>query len=188
MLNSMRDERKTYEEFLELQKNCEDRLEFINGIIMMSPSPSIAHQRISGNLYFELRKYLNGKKCDVFSAPTDILLVKNNEKNLVIPDLSVICDKTGFTNNQYIGIPSLMIEILSPSNQSYDLIVKLDMYMRYGVKEYWIVNPMKKSLTIFALDEAGGYEQYCVLHETGTIESKLFFDFKITMEDILNGI
>lgn len=188
MINIARDEIKTYEEFLEIQKSCNDRLEFINGVIMMSPSPSIPHQRISGNLFFELRKYLTDKSCDVFSAPTDILLIKDNEKNLVIPDLSVICDKNGFTNNKYIGVPSLMIEILSPSNQSHDLIVKLDMYMRYGVKEYWIINPMKKSLTIFALDDTGGYEQYCVLHEIGNIDSKLFPDFKISMNDIFYGV
>lgn len=178
----------TFEKFLEIQNKTTDRLEFVDGIIMMAPSPSIPHQRISGNLYFELRKYFNNKSCDVFSAPTDIELVKDDKRNLVIPDLSVICDKNGFTNNKYIGIPTLIIEILSPSNQAHDLITKMDLYMRYGVKEYWIINPMKKSLSIYALDENNEYEQYCVLHDIGNIESKAFKDLKINMKDIFLDI
>lgn len=187
MPNTVENKFKTYDEFIDINNNSNDRLEYINGLICMSPSPSIPHQRISGNLYFELRNFFKNKKCDVFSAPTDIMLVKDNNKNLVIPDLSVICNKSGFTNNKYVGVPTLIVEILSPSNQSHDLITKMNLYVRYGVKEYWIVNPMKYSIDIYSLDEYGGYEQYCVRHKTGKIESKIFKELDIDMEEIFLG-
>ncbi|MEG1287472.1 MAG: Uma2 family endonuclease [Clostridium sp.] len=179
---------KTYDEFLDIQNSSENRLEYIDKLICMSPSPSIPHQRISGNLYGLLWTFFKGKTCDVFSAPTDIELSKDNNKNVVIPDLSVICDKNGFTNNKYIGVPTLIIEILSPSNQSHDLVTKMNLYMRYGVKEYWIINPMKYSIDVYSLDENGGYEQYCVRHKIGDIESKVFKELNIDMEDIFLGV
>ena len=184
MFNIVENYFTTYDEFWNMKNNTDEKLEYIDGLVLMSPSPSIPHQRISGNLYFALRSFFKDKKCDVFSAPTDIELVKDDSKNLVIPDLSVICDKSGFTNNRYIGIPNLIIEILSPSNQSHDLVTKMDLYMRYGVREYWIVNPMKKSLTVYSMDETGGYEQYCVRNEIGKVESKIFTELEIDMEEI----
>ncbi|WP_373558584.1 Uma2 family endonuclease [Bacillus sp. FJAT-45350] len=62
---------------------------------------------------------------------------------IVIPDLSGICDKSGLNENRYVGVPTVIFEIISPSNQSHDLVFKLNLYMEYGVKEYWIVNPLR---------------------------------------------
>lgn len=188
MPNTLKNEFKTYDEYLHISNNSEQRLEYIDNLICMSPSPSIPHQRISSNLHALLWNFFRGKSYDVFSAPTDIELIKDGSNNLVIPDLSVICDKTGFTNNKYIGVPTLIIEILSPSNQSHDLVTKMNLYMKYGVKEYWIVNPMKYSLDIYSLDENGGYEQYCVRHKTGKIESNIFSELNISMEDIFSDL
>ena len=176
---------ETYVEYLKIKETAEGICEYINGIVCMSPSPSTGHQRISGNLYFELRNYFKGKTCEVFSAPYDIQLINGNEKNLVIPDISVICDKSGFTNNKYIGVPSLIIEILSPSNQSHDLITKLGLYEKYGVKEYWIVSPKNKSIIIYSLDNEGHYD----IFENKTIDSEfisssIFENLKINMKDI----
>lgn len=88
---------------------------------------------------------------------------------IVIPDLSVICDKSGFTESRYIGVPSLIVEILSPSNQSHDLITKLTLYMNAGINEYWIVNPMLHSVTVYSLNEERMYEQYDMKTEGGNI-------------------
>ena len=101
--------------------------------------------------------FLKGRSCEVFAAPYDIELYKDgiDGKKIVIPDLSVICNKDGFTENKYIGVPTLIVEILSPSNQAHDLVTKLNIYMKYGVKEYWIVNPMKESITVYTLDDNG---------------------------------
>jgi Uma2 family endonuclease len=103
---------------------------------------------------------------------------------IVIPDLSVICDKRGFTESRYIGVPNLIIEILSPSNQSHDLITKLNLYMNYGVQEYWIVNPMLNSVTVYALNEKEMYEQHDMKTESGTITSKILDGFTTDLREI----
>lgn len=185
MENRIYFKKETYEEYLKIKSNTDTICEYVNGIVCMSPSQSTKHQRISGNLYFELRNYFKGKTCEVFSAPYDIQLINGNEKNLVIPDISVICNKSGFTNNKYIGVPNLIIEILSPSNQSHDLITKLGLYEKYGVKEYWIVSPKNKSIIIYSLDENGHYdifENKTIASES--ISSSVFADLKINMKDI----
>ncbi len=152
----------------------------------MSPSPSTKHQRISSKLHAKLYILLEGKNCEVFHAPFDILLKKDDVEGekLVIPDLSVICDKSGFTDNKYIGVPSLIIEILSPSNQSHDLVTKLNLYMKYGVKEYWIVNPILNTVMLYTLNKDGMYEQSVVKTESGIVKSKLLEEFEVDIEEL----
>ena len=176
----------SYQDYLELKEKSDNILEYIDGTVYMSPSPSTKHQRISGKLHAKLYNLLEGKECEVFHAPFNILL-KNDYiegDKLVIPDLSVICDKSGFTDNKYIGVPSLIIEILSPSNQSHDLVTKLNLYMKYGVKEYWIVNPILNTVMLYTLNEGKMYEQGIVKTETGIVKSKLFETFEVDIEDL----
>lgn len=176
----------SYEDYLELREKSDNILEYIDGIVYMSPSLSTKHQRISSKLHAKLYNILEGKSCEVFHAPFDILL-KNDGiegEKLVIPDLSVICDKSGFTDNKYIGVPSLIIEILSPSNQSHDLVTKLNIYMKYGVKEYWIVNPILNNVMLYTLNQDKMYEQSIVKTETGIVKSKLFEEFEVDIEEL----
>lgn len=176
----------SYEDYLKLKEKSDNILEYIDGIVYMSPSPSTKHQRISSKLHAKLYNILEGTNCEVFHAPFDILL-KNDEiegEKLVIPDLSVICDKSGFTDNKYIGVPSLIIEILSPSNQSHDLVTKLNIYMKYGVNEYWIVNPILNTVMLYTLNKEKMYEQSIVKTETGIVKSKLFEEFEIDIEEL----
>ena len=176
----------SYEAYLELREKSDNILEYIDGIVYMSPSPSTKHQRISSKLHAKLYNILEGKSCEVFHAPFDILL-KNDDiegEKLVIPDLSVICDKSGFTDNKYIGVPSLIIEILSPSNQSHDLVTKLNIYMKYGVKEYWIVNPILNTVMLYTLNQDKMYDQSIVKTETGIVKSKFFEEFEVDIEEL----
>lgn len=176
----------SYEDYLELREKSDNILEYIDGMVYMSPSPSTKHQRISSKLHAKLYNLLEGNSCEVFHAPFDILLKNDNieGEKLVIPDLSVICDKSGFTDNKYIGVPSLIIEILSPSNQSHDLVTKLNLYMKYGVKEYWIVNPILNTVMLYTLNKDNMYEQSIVKTETGIVKSKLFENFEVDIEDL----
>lgn len=172
-------ERISVEEYFKIRESSEELLEYIDGYVYMSPSPTTKHQRISGNLYFEMRSFLKEKSCEVFHAPYDIEL-RNEEINgtkIVIPDLAVICDKTGFTDQRYIGVPALVVEILSPSNQTHDLITKLNLYMNYGVKEYWIANPMLNSMMIYTLNDNGMYEQHDLKVEEGFVTSRVLEGF-----------
>ncbi|MFQ6731356.1 Uma2 family endonuclease [Virgibacillus tibetensis] len=152
----------------------------------MSPSLSTIHQRISGRLHAALFNLLEGKACEVFHAPFDVELSKKGveDKKVVIPDLSVICDKEGLGSNKYTGAPTIIIEIISPSNQSHDLVTKLNLYMEYSVKEYWIVNPLLNTVQLYLLDEEGTYQQKDVARYQGTVKSKVLAGFEVDIEKL----
>lgn len=185
-MNLYINESMSIDDYFKIREKSEHLLEYIDGFIYMSPSPSTKHQRISSKLHIKLGNFLAGKHCEVFHAPFDIEL--KNEiiegTKIVIPDLSVICEKRGFTESRYIGVPNLVVEILSPSNQSHDLITKLNLYMNYGVKEYWIVNPMLHSITVYALNDESMYDQHDMKTRNGIITSKFLVGFKIDLEEI----
>lgn len=176
----------TIDEFYKIKESTDKILEFIDGVIYMSPSPSTKHQRISGRLYAKLFNFLEGKECEAFSAPYDVQLHREDiqEDKVVIPDISVICDKSGIEDSKYIGIPTFIIEILSPSNQSNDLVVKLNLYMKYGVKEYWIINPMINTVQTYSLNNDGLYDQIDVVKNSGTISSKIFNGFTVDIGEL----
>jgi Uma2 family endonuclease len=176
----------TIEEFYRLRESTDKLLEYIDGVVFMSPSPSTKHQRISGRLHAQLFNFLEEKDCEVFHAPFDIELNKEEMEGtkIVIPDLSVICDKSGLQDDKYVGVPTLIMEILSPSNQSHDLVFKLNLYMQYGVKEYWIVNPLLNTIQIYSLDEKGQYQQTDIVKETGTVYSEMLPGFSVNVEKI----
>lgn len=98
----------TIDEFYNMKEGTDNILEFIDGVVYMSPSPSTKHQRISGRLYVKLFNFLQGKECEVFSAPYDVQLHREDihEDKVVISDISVICDKSGIEDNKYIGVPT----------------------------------------------------------------------------------
>ncbi|MBC2725654.1 MAG: Uma2 family endonuclease [Desulfosporosinus sp.] len=183
----------TMAEYNKLRENSESRFEYIDGIVYMTPSPSTKHQRISSRLHAKLFNFLEGKECEVFPAPFDIELRtaddnqgdQTEKTKVVIPDLSVICDKTKLGENKYVGSPELIVEIISPSNQAHDLVKKLSLYMQYGVKEYWIVNPLLNTVQIYGLNEEGQYHQVEVLKETGIAHSEVLEGFSISLEELL---
>jgi Uma2 family endonuclease len=187
-VNLPKENHLTLAEFYHLRENTEQLIEFVDGVIFMSPSPSTMHQRISGRLHAQLFNLLEGKDCEVFHAPFDIELTKDNldGTKIVIPDLSVICDKSGLNENKYVGVPTLIIEIISPSNQSHDLVFKLNLYMQYGVKEYWIVNPILNTVQVYKLESDGQYYQLDVAKGLGTIQSTIFQEFKVDLEKLFS--
>jgi Uma2 family endonuclease len=185
-MNLYKNKQMSFNDYLEIREKSEELLEYIDGIVYMSPSPSTKHQRISRKLLIKLDKFLDGSPCEVFHAHFDIELKNENMEGIkiVIPDISVICDKSGFTESRYIGVPSLIVEILSPSNQSHDLITKLYLYMNAGIKEYWIVNPMLHSVTVYSLNEEGMYEQHDMKTESGKISSNFLQGFSVDLKEI----
>lgn len=185
-MSSPQGEKVTLEEFYRRREETKNLLEYLDGSVLMSPSPSTQYQRISGKLQAKLFNFLEGSDCEVFSAPYDIQLYQDGLKGdrIFIPDLSVICDKEGTEENKYVGVPSLIVEIFSLSNQSHDLVLKMNMYMQYGVKEYWIVNPMLNVVQLYVIDDGGSYQQKDIIKETGFIESKEFPGFVVHSEDI----
>jgi Uma2 family endonuclease len=179
------DSQMTYEEFLKLREETDRRVEYVDGIVYLSPSPSTTHQRISMKLSAFLYDLLEGKECEVFAAPYDIELTndKTEEKKVVVPDLSIICDKEGLTETKYVGVPEIIIEILSPSNQSHDLIFKTNLYQQMGVKEYWIVNPILENVMVYSLGEDGTY-RLIENEKEGSVTSRVIESFKVSVEKL----
>ena len=140
----------TYDEFINLDNDTYELLEYIDGTVYNQSSPSRIHQIVSINIATEFNVFSKNRACKPFIAPFDIIL-KNEKKEYprkVIPDISIICDKMGLNDKNYVGAPTLIVEILSPSNESHDLVTKMNLYQKFGVNEYWIVNPKIKTISI----------------------------------------
>ncbi len=167
----------TYKDYLTWNDN--ERWELINGVAYnMTPAPSVNHQRVSRQLLLQIGIFLSDKPCEVFSAPLDVRLPETNEKdedikNVVQPDMFVVCDSSKLDEKGCKGAPDLIIEIVSPSSASIDNIKKLQQYEKNGVKEYWIVHPIYKIVTIYKIMENGLYGKPETYSEEDKIEVEL---------------
>ena len=130
--------------------DTDERFELIDGVIYVMASPSRAHQKISGSLFYQLYNFLKGKTCEVYSAPFAVYLDKND--TLVQPDIVVVCDKSKLTDSGCDGAPDLIVEILSPSTSRHDKVTKLNRYLQAGVREYWIVDTEAKTVMVHILE------------------------------------
>ncbi len=144
----------TYEEFLEIARESENRYEYIDGQIYLLASPKVNHQKMVMVVSSKLSSWFQNKKCFPLTSPLDVTLYKDDDPNVVQPDLLVICDHENIKEDDtYIGTPALLVEILSESSRSKDIIKKLDLYMCGGVEEYWIVNPFSEEINIYWFKE-----------------------------------
>jgi len=122
-------------------------------------APSWQHQDVGGSLYVQLAHFLEGKTCTVFIAPFDVRLNADTYDNTVVqPDIVVICDRAKLNRAGCAGAPDMVIEILSPSTTSYDMILKYQKYLQAGVREFWIVDPAIKVVRVCILND-DKYEQ-----------------------------
>ena len=130
------------------------RAELIDGKIYNQAAPSRIHQKLLGELYTVINTYIKTRNgfCQVYPAPFAVKLLADQD-TIVEPDISVICDPKKLTDRGYTGAPDWIIEIVSPSTASHDYIRKLKLYADAGVKEYWIVDPDKKSVYVYHLEE-----------------------------------
>ena len=128
------------------------RAELIDGAIYDMAPPNRKHQEILSFLHLKIGNYLEGKSCKVYPAPFGVYLHnEDGTTDAVEPDISVICDKDKLSLRGCEGAPTWIIEIVSLGNMAHDYITKLGLYQRHGVKEYWIVNPEKETVTVYSL-------------------------------------
>jgi len=137
-----------------------ERAELIDGKIYYMAPPNTRHQRLVHFFDREIGNYIQSHKgdCEVFPAPFAVFL-NENDTNYVEPDISVICDKNKITDKGCNGVPDWIIEIVSPSSKSIDYFTKLFKYRTAGVREYWIVDPMKELVMVYRF-EKGIMEEY----------------------------
>jgi Uma2 family endonuclease len=152
-------ERFSYADYLRWPED--ERWELIDGeAYAMVPAPTPEHQELAGELFFQIRGQLAGKACRPYLAPFDVRLGAEGAGDAetyttVQPDLSVICDRSRIDAKGCRGAPDWIIEVISPSTAVRDQITKRDLYERHGVREYWIVHPTDRVLTIYRRAGAG---------------------------------
>ena len=160
------------------------RAELIDGRMYMMAPPNTRHQRIVGDLYAAIHNHIKAKggSCEVFPAPFAVFL-NEDDLNYVEPDISVICDKSKLTERGCNGAPDWIIEIISPSTSRIDYGIKLFKYRSAGVREYWIVNPLKKTVMVYDLEKDEQSNQY---DYEDTISSCIYNDLTINVADLFS--
>ena len=158
------------------------RAEVFDGQIYYMASPSQDHQTISMELSTMLNTYLKSKhgSCRVFHAPFDVKL-QDTPLTIVQPDLMIVCDKDKLDGKRCNGAPDFIIEIISPSNPADDYIRKLYYYKNAGVREYWIVDPRRKTVTVNYFDGNMLNIQYSF---DSTIKVNIYDDLFINFSEI----
>jgi len=137
------------------------RYELIDGAAyLMAPAPDLAHQQIAGEIFRQLSNALKDAACQAFIAPVDVRLPKAVEADDAVdtvlqPDVLVVSDPSKLDRRGVRGAPDLIVEVLSPSTASHDQVLKRRVYERAGVREYWLVHPTDRVLTVYRLTESG---------------------------------
>ena len=130
------------------------RAELIDGQLYAMAPPSRLHQELSFSIARKIADYIDSHNgdCKVYPAPFAVNLNADDE-TYVEPDISVICDKSKLTDKGCNGAPDLIIEIVSPSSRKMDYSTKNTLYSNAGVREYWIVDPVKERTTTYRYEE-----------------------------------
>lgn len=130
------------------------RAELIDGQIYYMSAPNIVHQRLLGYFYRTIADYIDSHNgaCEAFMAPFAVFLNKDN-RNYVEPDLSVICDPGKLTDQGCKGAPDWIIEIVSPGSKQMDYYKKLFKYRTAGIREYWVVDHDRQTVTVYHFEK-----------------------------------
>lgn len=153
----------------------------------MTPSPSTLHQRVAHRLNQHISEYVSKNLSgEIFFAPLDVVL---SEHDVVLPDLLYISGtRKGIVHHENIqGVPDLIIEITSPSSIERDRLIKKELYARFGVQEYWLVDLKEKHVEVLTLNE-GRYDLVAVFFEQDTLSTPLFPGLALSLSHIFSTI
>ncbi|MBI5242462.1 MAG: Uma2 family endonuclease [Elusimicrobia bacterium] len=174
----------TYEDYLLFPEDGR-RHELIDGDHFMTPAPSTRHQKIVGNLARFLGDHVALTKAgEVFVSPTDVVL---SDLDVVQPDLLFVCAARAsiITEKNIQGPPDFVIEIISETSRKTDETIKRKLYERYGVREYWIVDPELETVDVHRLGERGCVRAAELSLEAGhAVETPLLPGLKLKLSDI----
>ncbi len=180
----VKSKKHTYADYLQLDDD--KRYEIIDGELIMVPSPYTRHQIISQNLNMEVYKFVIENNLGyVIAAPMDVYL---DEFNVVQPDILFISNKRKsiITERCIKGAPDLVIEILSESSLQKDRIDKKELYERFGVREYWIVDPLYKIVEIYIL-KSKAFILYKTFSQNDVLSSKLLKGLKVNLNRVFES-
>ena len=169
------------------------RYELIDGVAYaMGPAPVRRHQGILGEVFRQVANVLDGSPCRPYIAPFDVRLPKadeidNDVDTVVQPDLVVICDRAKLDDKGCRGAPDWVVEVLSPSTAGHDQILKRALYQRVGVREYWLVHPVDRIVTIYTLN-AGSYGAPDMRELVGTLAVGVLPEIVIDWERVVREL
>ncbi len=159
--------------------------ELLNGEIMRRSSPNIPRQRVSLKLIRHLDRYNEEKQLgELFHAPYDVCLDENNAG--IQPDILFVSHERNFVildNNGIVGVPDLIIEILSKGTAGKDRGIKKDIYEQFAVREYWIVDPQARSIEVYQIQD-NRYRLCSFAAEEGTIQSSVLTDLELDVSTV----
>jgi len=158
-------------------------IELSKGKLIMTPAPTTQHQIIIGNLYFTIKSHTMAKKLgEVVMSPVDVRLWEGNIRQ---PDIVFMSNEhRNRITTQYLGVPDLVIEILSESSVETDREDKYHEYEKAGVQEYWIVDPFTQCIDIYTLED-GTYIPYGKRGIGEIAKSKLLSGLEVSVDEII---
>ena len=180
-----RTKRWTYEEYCKLED--EQRYEVIDGELLMAPAPDTWHQDSSRRLFRILDRFVMANSLgELFYAPIDVVL---SVEDTVQPDLVFVARANAgiIQRRAIVGVPDLLVELVSPASVRRDRYDKKALYARVGVKEYWIGDPANRALEILTLKH-GTYELHCCAEEKGKLTSVLLPGLEFDLSEIQSPV
>ena len=170
----------TYEDILALPEG--ERAELIDGELFMMASPGRRHEDAVIWLSNQIFNYIKGKngKCRV-NVSSFAVFPKNDDKNYVEPDVTVVCDRDKLDDRGCNGAPDWVIEIISPSSVKMDYVRKKKLYQESGVKEYWIVDPEKEQVSVYRFQEDGRAREYSFRN---TVKVGIYEDLELDLGEL----
>ena len=148
----------------------------------MTPAPVPRHQSVLGNLFVELQRYFARRRCKAFPAPIDVRL---SEKDVLQPDIAIVCDRDKIKPTHIAGAPTLIVEVLSPATALHDRMRKMPLYAKAGVREVWLVTPYPWLVEVFTL-EGIRYQLQGIYSKKDTLRSATFQKLKINLSKVFD--
>jgi Uma2 family endonuclease len=177
------EQKYTYADYRELDVDDNLLYELLNGDLVKKSAPSPQHQTVVVNLLFAIKSFINEKnKGRVFVAPIDVFL---DDYNVPQPDLIFISEaKKGIiTQDGIMGVPDLVVEVISPSSWRRDRFEKMKLYKKYEIPEFWLIDPQNQSIEVFTYAD-NDFDVFSLGVETDEIQSKVLDGFSIKVKTI----
>lgn len=176
----------TYADYLSWSEDI--RVEIIGGAPYLQAAPSRIHQEILSELHRQIANFLVEKECKVYPAPFHVVLDLEHEieygeesQNVFEPDITVVCDKTKLDDRGCKGSPDMVIEIISPSTARRDKIEKFNKYEQAGVKEFWIIEPQEKIVSVFTIQQNQRYGRPDLYSDEDQVKVSIFDGLTINL-------
>ncbi len=173
----------TFRDFMLFNDENERIYELMYGRLMKMPPPITEHQKIAKRLEFKFYELEKKGLGEMFHAPIG---VRFSDEIALQPDIIFISkERMHIIKEKYIdGVPDLVVEIISKGTKKRDTKVKKAIYEKFGVKEYWIVNPFDKSIEVYVLNEEGKYELYSKAKQKGKVRSSILEGFEMSLKEV----